>query len=71
MNTITRQDVAQAAAAQGVGILEALRMMQAVCAKAGDEQTLAALCAIKNHDHDKYERLPLLNKIRAAIAAST
>ena len=48
MTTITREDVAQAAAAQGVGILEALRMMQAVCAKDGDEQTLAALCAVKS-----------------------
>lgn len=44
---ITRADVAQAAAAKGVTILEALRMMQAVCAKAGDEQTLSALCAVK------------------------
>ncbi|MFZ9960573.1 MAG: hypothetical protein ACO3GP_09290 [Candidatus Limnocylindrus sp.] len=47
MNTITRQAVAKAAAAKGVTILEALRMMQAVCAKVGDEQTLAALCAVK------------------------
>lgn len=45
---ITRDDVAQAAAAKGVTILEALRMMQAVCAKAGDEQTLDILCAVKN-----------------------
>lgn len=44
---ITRADVAQAAAAKGVTIMEALRMMQAVCAKVGDEQTLAALCAVK------------------------
>ena len=46
---ITRNDVAQAAAANGVTIMEALRMMQAVCAKAGDEKTLSALCAVK-HD---------------------
>ena len=45
---ITRNDVAQAAAAKGVSILEALRMMQAVCAKGGDEETLNALCAVKN-----------------------
>lgn len=45
---ITRNDVVQAAAAKGVTILEALRMMQAVCAKAGDEATLDALCAVKN-----------------------
>lgn len=45
---ITRANVAQAAAEHGVTILEALRMMQAVCAKAGDEKTLAALCAVKN-----------------------
>ena len=45
---ITRNDVAQAAAAKGVSILEALRMMQAVCAKSGDEKTLDALCAVKN-----------------------
>lgn len=44
---ITRNDVAKAAAAKGLPILEALRQMQAVCAKAGDEQTLAALCAVK------------------------
>ena len=49
MNTqITRTDVAVAAAAHGVTIMEALRLMQAVCAKAGDEKTLADLCAIKH-----------------------
>jgi hypothetical protein len=46
--SITRADVAQAAAAHGVGILEALRMMQAVCAKAGNEQILEQLCALKS-----------------------
>lgn len=45
---ITRADVAQAAAAKGATIMEALRMMQAVCAKAGDEYTLEQLCAIKS-----------------------
>jgi hypothetical protein len=45
---ITRDDVAQAAASKGVTIMEAIRMMQAVCAKAGDEKTLSALCAVKN-----------------------
>jgi len=47
MHTYTRTEVAQAAAAHGVTILEALRMMQEVCAKSGDEQTLEALCAVK------------------------
>lgn len=45
---ITRADVAQAAADKGVTIMEALRMMQAVCAKTGDENTLEQLCAIKS-----------------------
>ena len=45
---ITRNDVVQAAAQSGVTVMEALRMMQAVCAKHGDESTLDALCAVKN-----------------------
>lgn len=45
---ITRADVAEAAAAKGVGILQALNMMQAACAKLNDEQTLAKLCEIKS-----------------------
>lgn len=48
MTKITRKDVAEAAAAHGVGILKALGMMQSVCAKAGDEKTLTCLCEIKN-----------------------
>lgn len=48
MSKITRDDVAEAAAAKGVTIMEALRMMQAVCAKAGDEATLDRLCQIKS-----------------------
>lgn len=46
--TITRKDVAQAAAASGVSIMEALRMMQGACAKLGDMQTLDVLCQIKS-----------------------
>ena len=45
---ITRSDVAQAASESGVTIMEALRMMQAVCAKSGDEDTLESLCKIKD-----------------------
>ena len=45
---ITRADVVQAAADKGLTIMEALRMMQAVCAKQGDEATLEQLCAIKS-----------------------
>jgi len=48
MTKFTKEDVVAAAAAQGVGILEAIRMMQTVCAKAGDESTLSRLCEIKN-----------------------
>ena len=48
MIKFTKEDVVAAAAAQGVGILEAIRMMQTVCAKAGDESTLSRLCEIKN-----------------------
>ena len=48
MNQITRQDVAQAAAAKNIGILQALAMMQAACAKLGDESTLTQLCSIKS-----------------------
>lgn len=47
MNTITIQAVAEAAAANNIGLLQALSMMQAACAKLGDETTLAALCAVK------------------------
>lgn len=45
---ITRETVAQAAAHHGVTIMDALRMMQSVCAKAGDEATLEALCKVKS-----------------------
>lgn len=45
---ITREDVAKAAADKGITIMEALRTMQAVCAKLGDEKTLSALCDIKS-----------------------
>ena len=45
---ITREDVVQAATDKGLTIMEALRMMQAVCAKQGDEATLEQLCAIKS-----------------------
>ena len=37
----------EAAAAKNIGLLQAINMMQAACAKLGDESTLAALCAIK------------------------
>lgn len=45
--TITKNDVIQAAAEKGVGILQALSMMQGACAKLGDSSTLEQLCAIK------------------------
>ena len=45
---ITRSDVAQAAADQGIGILEALTLMQAAAAKMSDESVLSQLCRIKN-----------------------
>ena len=48
MTTITLQDVAAAAADKNIGLLQALNMMQGVCAKAGDEETLSQLCAIKS-----------------------
>ena len=45
---ITRQDVVKAAAEKGIGILQAINMMQAACAKLGDEKTLSQLCTIKS-----------------------
>jgi hypothetical protein len=45
---ITRNDVAQAAAVKGLTIMQAINMMQAACAKLGDESTLSQLCAIKS-----------------------
>ncbi len=48
MSAITRQNVVQAAAESGVGILEALSLMQSAAAQMGDERTLSRLCQIKS-----------------------
>lgn len=45
--TITLNDIAKAAADEGVTVMQACNMMQAACAKLGDEATLDALCTIK------------------------
>lgn len=45
---ITIEDVCRVAKMEGIGVLQALLMMQTVCAKSGDEETLMALCDVKN-----------------------
>lgn len=45
---ITRNDVVEAAAVNGVRVLEALSMMQAAAAQMPDESMLEQLCAIKS-----------------------
>lgn len=45
---ITREDVVKASIESGVGIFEAINLMQAACAKLGDEETLSQLCKIKS-----------------------